>query len=510
MNILSAQDIRTLEQDTEVKQQLPEAALMERAGRMLYNELQNVFGECKCRAEILCGFGNNGGDGLVLGRLLHEAGHNITIYLMDHPSYSRNNLINQQRLLDSGIPIEIISKDTKLNFLKDSIVLDALFGYGLSRALDESWAPLVQQINESVNRVFAIDVPSGLFADKATPDDAIVIKADRTYTLACVKLALLLPSYGHLVGDFTLVDIGMDQEALSEIATTKHYTLLRDVKKIIKPLHKFSHKGTFGHVVIAGGSYGSIGAMILASKAAWKTGCGLVTSYVPKCGYQILQATVPEALVKTAHADQLIDLFTPDVFVGKALAIGMGMGTATESQQAFYQLLKDLQSKETLPKIILDADALNILSLHPEWLSILPQHSLLTPHPKELQRLIGEWRDDFEKLQRASDWAGRYQQILIIKGANSAIVLPDGEIHFNSTGNSGMATGGAGDVLSGILGSLLAQGYTAEEAAILGVYLHGLAGDRATMTIHPKSLTASDIINHLSDAWQQVLPMLST
>ncbi|MFD2968622.1 NAD(P)H-hydrate dehydratase [Sphingobacterium bambusae] len=506
MKILSAQDIRTIEQETILKQQLPEAALMERAGRMLYNELQRVFGECACKAEILCGFGNNGGDGLVLARLLQQAGHEVTVYLLEHPTYSQDNLINQKRLEACAVPIIKINKASTLHFTEKSIVIDALFGYGLSRLLDESWAALFGQINATSNRVFAIDIPSGLRADEPTPPDALVIRADRTYTLATVKLPLLLPMYGPLTGDFVILDIGLDADALAEIPTNRLYSTSVAIKKIVKPLTKFSHKGTFGHALIAGGSYGSIGAIVLASRAAFKTGCGLVTSYVPRCGYQIVQTALPEALVKTDPAEQLITTYSMDTAAYKALAIGMGMGTAEASQQALYQLLSDLQEKEQAPKLLLDADALNILSLHQSWLSMLPKCSILTPHPKELQRLIGSWENDFEKLEKTSEWANRYQQIVVIKGANTAIVLPNGEIHFNSTGNPGMATAGAGDVLSGVIASLLAQDYSAADAAILGVYLHGLAGDCAANNIHQKSITATDIIEHLTDAWQHLLP----
>ncbi|KGE13341.1 bifunctional ADP-dependent NAD(P)H-hydrate dehydratase/NAD(P)H-hydrate epimerase [Sphingobacterium deserti] len=505
MKILSAQDIRSLEQQTEIKQQLSEAALMERAGRLLFGELQNVFGECRCKAEILCGFGNNGGDGLVLGRLLHEAGHEVTIYLVEHDHYSNDNLINQKRLRESGVEIVNINKDSILAFSEKSIILDALFGYGLSRLLDESWTPLIQQINSANNRIFAIDIPSGLLADEHTPPDAPVVKAERTYTLAFVKLALLLPAYGAFVGDFVLLDIGLDQDALHEIDTKNYYSTLDDVKKMAKPLGKFSHKGTFGHAVIAGGSYGSIGAVVLASRAALKTGCGLVSSYVPQCGYQIMQSTVPEALVKTDSADRVISNFAPELLQARSIAVGMGLGRAQQSQEALHQFLKDLDKLDHPPKLLLDADALNILSLHKEWLNLLPSFSILTPHPKELQRLIGEWENDFDKLQKASAWSAKYQQILVIKGANTVIIFPDGQLHFNSTGNPGMATAGAGDVLSGIIGSLLAQGYAPKDAAILGVFLHGLAGDCAAKTIHQKSITASDLIEHLSDAWRYLL-----
>ncbi|GHE30910.1 NAD(P)H-hydrate dehydratase [Sphingobacterium griseoflavum] len=506
MKILSTQQILDIEEQTKLQEQLPEAALMERAGRLLFGALQQVFGECRCKAEILCGFGNNGGDGLVLGRLLHKAGHAVKIYLLQHSSYSSENLLNQQRLVQAGIDIIAIDKHSGLAFEKGSIIIDALFGHGLSRLLDESWRMLIQQINAVDNPVFAIDVPSGLLADKHTPTDAIVVEANQTYTLGFVKVPLLLPSYGRFTGDFMLLDMGFDQRIIAEKETSAHYTTSIDVKKLVRPLAKFSHKGTFGHAVVAGGRYGSIGATVLAGRAAMKSGCGLVTCYVPQCGYQIIQSTVPEALAKTDPNERSISTFTKEALQGESLSVGMGMGTAEESRKALFQLLKDLEKLADPPKLLLDADALNILSSQQDWLHMLPPFSILTPHPKELERLIGKWQHDFDKLQKALEWTATYQQILIVKGANTVIIFPDGQLHFNSTGNPGMATGGAGDVLSGIIGSLLAQRYAPHDAAILGVYLHGLAADCAAKAVHQKSMTATDIIDHLSAAWFYLLP----
>lgn len=504
MNILSAADIYKWEQATMANQHLAPAELMERAADALFRAIQQYVGERQASFVILCGFGNNGGDGLAVGRMLHTAGHTVKIYLLDHTSYSEENQLNQQRLYGIGIPIFPITPESQLELPEKSIFIDALFGNGLSRQLDDSWKALINQINTASNPILSVDIPSGLFADKPTPIEAPIIQANMTYTFACPKLSLLFPKYAAFTGNFQVLDIGLDKNILNTLSTPYQYTKKEDIQLLVHPLQKFSHKGTYGHAYIAGGRYGSIGAIILASKAALKTGCGLVTAYIPACGYSILQSAFPEAQVQTDPLETHISIFPEQITDYHAVGIGMGMGTHQDTERALRQLFERFKLTSETPAILFDADAINILAKNPDWHALIPPNSILTPHPKELERLIGTWTDDFEKIEKVCDWSHHYQQIVVVKGANSAIVLPDGTVHFNSTGNPGMATGGSGDVLSGIITSLLAQRYTPADAALLGVYLHGLAGDVAAISIHEKSITATDIIEHLSSAWQHV------
>ena len=286
--------------------------------------------------------------------------------------------------------------------------------------------------------------------------------------------------------------------------SNSHFVELNDVRKFVREPDKYAHKGTFGHALIAGGSYGKMGAIILSSLAALRTGCGLVTSYVPECGYSILQSSFPESMVLTDPYEKILSTFPHDLSSFRAIGVGMGMGTSTDSQQALYTLLHTLAQTQNRPVLALDADALNILSLKPDWLPAVPPYSILTPHSQELARLIGTWENDFEKLDKTKKISKQYKIIILIKGANTAVVCPDGQVYVNTTGNWGMATAGSGDVLTGVLTSLLAQGLTEKEAALMGVYLHGLAGDLAAQNIHPKSLIASDIVSYLPAAWQAI------
>lgn len=504
MKILSATDIYKWEQATMTSQNLAPTALMERAADALFRAIQQFVGERTGTFIILCGFGNNGGDGLAVGRMLYTAGHQVDIYLLDHHSYSEENRINQQRLQAMGIPIHSLTSQSQLEHSPECIIIDALFGYGLSRVLDDRWSTLLHQINMAPNLVLSVDIPSGLFADKPTPPDAPIVQADVTYTFACPKLSLLFPTYASFTGDFQLLDIGLDNDILDTLPNTYQYIQKEEIQAIARPLQKFAHKGTYGHAYIAGGRYGSIGAIVLASRAALKTGCGLVTAYVPACGYTILQSAFPEAQVETDPLNTHISMFPEDIMAYSAIGLGMGLGTHPDSESALRQLFERFRLTSETPALLLDADAINILAANPEWHVLIPPHSILTPHPKELQRLIGLWDDDFEKLEKVRSWSAQHHQIVLIKGANSTVVFPDGTVHFNSTGNPGMATGGSGDALSGIITSLLAQGYTPTEAVLLGVYLHGLAGDLASCSIHQKSMIATDIVDHISGAWQHV------
>src|SRR5690606_25325351 len=451
MKILSTADIYKWEQATMKSQNLAPAELMERAADVLFHAIQQYIGERQASFVILCGFGNNGGDGLAVGRMLHTAGHTVKIYLLEHTSYSAENQINQKRLYEMGIPVSPLTPESFLEFPEKSIHIDALFGYGLSRQLDASWKVLIDQINTASNPVLSVDIPSGLFADKPTPIEAPIIQASITYTFACPKLSLLFPKYAAFTGNFQILDIGLDKNIPNTLSNTYHYTQKEDIQLLMHPLQKFSHKGTYGHTYIIGGRYGSIGAISLASKAALKTGCGLVTAYIPACGYSILQSTFPEAQVQTDPLETHISMFREQLTDYNAVGIGMGMGTHQDTENALRQLFEQLKLTPEIPPLLFDADAINILAKNTDWHALIPPNSILTPHPKELERLTGSWADDFEKIEKVRDWSRLYQQIVVVKGANSAIVIPDGTVHFNSTGNPGMATGGSGDVLSGII-----------------------------------------------------------
>ncbi|MHC5361708.1 NAD(P)H-hydrate dehydratase [Myroides sp. LJL110] len=345
-------------------------------------------------------------------------------------------------------------------------------------------------------------MPSGLFCDKATVSNSGVFCAEMVYTFENAKLALLLPLSANYAKGFEIVDIQLDQETKNKLQTNYYYTRKNWVKQQLKVPNKFAHKGILGHGLIIGGSYSKIGAVALASKAALKTGCGLVSAYLPSVGYSILQSSLWEVMCLTdKQANYLTDF--PPISQYTAIGVGPGMGTHEQTEQAFLKFLNKISDSQV--RLVLDADALNILSQNKEYLAYLPKNTILTPHPKELERLIGGWDDDFAKIQKVKEIAKKYQVIFIVKGAHSEVVLPNGDVYFNSTGNWALASGGSGDVLTGMIVSLLAQGYSSDLAAILGVYLHGKAADCCVLNTSGFSVTASDVINAISLAYQQVL-----
>ncbi|MFD2598625.1 NAD(P)H-hydrate dehydratase [Sphingobacterium corticis] len=505
MKILSASDVHTVDRATIERQGIRSIDLMERAAQRLFEQTQLDFPNEKTTFVIFCGNGNNGGDGLALGRLLYQAGRSVRILLQNSEEYSADNLENQQRLHNMAVKVEAISNE--ILFSDVDIIVDCLFGIGLSRPLNQDWHVLISAINATKNTVIAVDIPSGLYADQTSDFTAPIIQADWTYTFHCPKLALLQPENGKYVGSFQVLDIGLSESALQEIESRHQFITKKSVQQLVSMPSRFAHKGTFGHALISGGSYGKIGAVHLSAKAALKSGCGMITIHSPACAYPILQTNFPEAMLTTDETFEHLSAFPTAINPYKAIGFGMGMSQHEKTKSALFEFLRNLSHSSTHANLVLDADALNILSQHPEYLFLLPKEAILTPHPKELERIIGSWQNDWEKLAKARAFAQKHQVIVLIKGANTAVVLPDGEIHFNSTGNWGMATAGSGDVLAGIITSLLAQSFLPKNAAILGVYLHGLAADCASRHIHPKSIIASDIISGISDAWEDILPV---
>jgi NAD(P)H-hydrate epimerase len=272
----------------------------------------------------------------------------------------------------------------------------------------------------------------------------------------------------------------------------------RDIKPMMHKRRKYDHKGTFGHALLIAGSYGKMGAAILTAKACLRSGVGLVHAHIPKAGYEIMQTAVPEAMLSMDRYDHYFSAL-PELDMYHAVGAGPGLGMEKQSQMALKLLIQECQQN-----MVFDADALNILAENKTWLPFLPQGTILTPHPKEFQRLAGHWKDDFEKLDILRNFCSKYHVYLVLKGAHTATCFPDGKIYFNSTGNPGMATAGSGDVLTGMITGLLAQGYTPGQAAVIGVFIHGLAGDLAMKEKGMESLIAGDIIEHLGRAFREV------
>ena len=498
MKIFSAHQIYEADKSTITKEQISSDILMERAATKLFEWLHARLRGSKVNITLFCGIGNNGGDGMALARQLQEHGYTIKVYVVNYSEKrSKDFLLNLERLKDRKIWPDLINAESDLPEISpDDIVIDAIFGIGLNRPPDTWVGKLIDHINTSGAFVLSVDIPSGLPMDKGSVSTAI--EANHVLSFQVPKLVFFLPETGVYVNQWELLDIGLDPEFLNMADADFELMGKAEVLTLYRPRYKFSHKGTYGHAAIVGGSYGKIGAVQLASSACLSTGSGLVTAFVPKCGYDPLQTAVPEVMVLTdVQKENISKIDIP--FEPAAIGLGIGLGTEKSTEQALGAFLK-----ATKGLFVIDADGLNILSKHPEFLKDLPEQTILTPHPKELERLIGKWKDDFEKLQKAKEFSATNDVILVIKGAHTITVYKD-KGYVNSTGNPGMATAGTGDVLTGMITGLLAQGYPPLHAAVFGVYLHGLAGD---ITAHQKgyeAVTASAIIENIGAAFLEIL-----
>lgn len=500
MKILKARQIKELDQKTLERQNITSWELMERASTQVVKALRLPSNADDIPRSVFCGKGNNGGDGLAIARMLFEKGFEVTVFLVEGENYSEDNLKNQQLLQSLGLSIQKFTPDVSFSIKEESIVIDALFGNGLYAPLDERWHKVFQRIVDSRPReILAIDTPSGFLPDCPMQENFPCLTANKVFTFEVPKLGMLFPGASRYFKDFTLVKIGLETAVAYSFDSCFYFVEKEDARRTLKSVSKFAHKGNFGHVLVAGGSYGKIGAMVLSSRAALKSGSGLVTAFVPQCGYPVLQATNPEVMCLTDTEAHFVTQF-PSLKNYQAIAVGMGLGQKEQTEEALLRLLEE----NSQSKLVIDADALNLLARQENPFELLPKQAILTPHPKELERLIGAWQDDFEKIERVRMLAQKHQINILIKGAHTATITSDGACYFNSTGNWGMATAGSGDALSGILVSLLGQGYRPKEACILGVFLHGLAGDLAIKQIHPHALVASDLINYIGKAYRQL------
>jgi NAD(P)H-hydrate epimerase len=496
IKILSARQIKDLDKFTIEHEPIASIDLMERACHAFVHWfVQHVRIEKK--VGIVCGTGNNGGDGLGIARMLSERGYSVKVWIvrgeMNETADFKTNL---QRLPERISPSEISKAPANTLFKECSVFVDAILGSGLSRPTEGIYALVISSINQTKALRIAVDIPSGLFAD--THSEGEIVLADHTVSFQLPKLSFLFPENHKYVGRWHLVDIGLSREFIHDAKTNHFLAEAKSVKKMLKPRERFSHKGTYGHSLLICGSYGKMGACILGAKAALRSGLGLLTLHIPQCGYSIIQTAVPEAMVSVDTNENYFSRI-PENLNYSSIGIGPGIGTDSETVKAFGKILKEFRKP-----MVIDADGLNILSQHKELIELLPEGSILTPHPKEFERLVGAWSDDFQRLELLRSFADRIKSVVVLKGAFSSVATPDGFVYFNPTGNPGMATGGSGDVLTGILAGLLSQGYSPTEAAILGVYAHGLSGDLAAADLGMYSLIAGDLIDFLPSALKKM------
>lgn len=500
MKIFTADQIYEADKFTIERQEISSDDLMERAATKIFEWMHSRLQGGQVKIHLFCGIGNNGGDGIALARHLYEHKYDIAVYVVNYSEKrSKDFLVNLDRLKERKLWPEFLDSDCSFPTIRpNDIVVDAIFGIGLNRAPANWVGKLIQHINTSNAFVLSVDIPSGLPSDRVPWDAKSVIEASYVLSFQIPKLVFFLPETGIYQNQWEVLDIGLDPMYFEKTETDFELIGRNEVLSMYKPRLKFSHKGTFGHSVIIGGSHGKIGAVHLACDASLCAGSGLVTAFVPECGYIPLQANLPELMVLTDDSvKSLSQIAIP--FKASVYGIGIGMGTANETTEALRAFLRHCDGP-----LVIDADGLNILSKHPDMLKHIPKETILTPHPKELERLIGTWDDDFEKLEKAKKFSSQYHCILVLKGAHT-ITFHRGKGYINTTGNPGMATAGSGDVLMGMITGLIAQGYTPLQAAIFGVHLHGLSGDIVASLNGYEAMKASKLVENLGKAYVELL-----
>lgn len=489
MKILSAEKIRQADAYTIENEPIKSIDLMERAAQTFVNWFVKEYDS---NTGVLCiaGPGNNGGDALAIARLLSKRSYNARVLLASPDSEGSKDYQTNLRRLPRDV-----KRITSLEETRSRIVIDGIFGSGLARPIEGKLAKLIDDVNSSGKKVVSIDIASGLSCDGHALGKH-VIKPDHTVTFQVPKLAFMFPENAPFVGQWVVINIGLDKEFLASQESSFYFQVDSEINEIINPRKKFAHKGTFGHALIIGGSYGKIGAILLASKGCLRSGAGRVTTVLPKCGYNPIQTSIPEVMCITSGDDHLDNLPLDNLEGFSSIGIGPGMGVTSNTKA----LLKNILSKSNTP-LVIDADGLNLLAENKELLDILPEQSVLTPHIGEFNRLVPPSSTGIERVEQQREFARKYKVVVVLKGAHTTISDVEGNVWFNSTGNPGMATAGSGDALTGMITGLIAQGYDSLEAARIGVFIHGRAGDLAKKELGETSIIASDIVERISAAF---------
>lgn len=496
MKIFSAAQIRECDKATLKNEGIESYSLMERAANACVEWiLKNLKG--KTRFFIFCGNGNNGGDGLAMARMLYLKGFDVNVYRdQQQEKVSNDAMLNLSYLQElSGIDIDDFEEVENIQYSKDCVIIDALLGTGLNRNLEGRLQKLVSYLNTVPGIKLAIDIPTGLSSDVLLNEEGTVFNADFTLSFQFWKKTFLHPETGKYCGKVEIIDINLDKTFIENTSTDDFIISNFYIKEIEHPRKNFVHKGNFGKTCLIAGSYGKIGAAVLSVQAALRTGSGLTFINAPQCGYEILQTTCPEAMFVCGGENHLIS-FAQDR-EDYTYGIGPGLGENPETEIAFFRFLDSKKQP-----LVIDADALNLLSRNPKKLQTLPKNSILTPHPKEFERLFGKTKNSLSRLHLAKEKAKEFGLVIVLKDHHTQIITPGGKVFYNITGNSGMAKGGSGDVLLGIITSLLSQNYPPEEAALFGVWLHGKAADLAIEDIAKESLVATDLIRYISKVFQ--------
>jgi ADP-dependent NAD(P)H-hydrate dehydratase / NAD(P)H-hydrate epimerase len=501
MKIFTCSQVREIDRFTIENEPVSSAGLMERAAGRLFDWLKRRYERLRPFV-IFVGPGNNGGDGLVLARLFREAGFETAVYYVSFTDKVTDDWqSNFDRLSAVGYTsLKTICATDDLPVLNyNDIVIDAIFGSGLSRPVDGIAAEVIKYINGSGCEIISIDMPSGLFGeDNSGNNIEHIVRARLTLTFQFPKLAMMFPENYQFTGEWYVIPIGLHPIKIRNTDTTFHLTAAADIAPLIHKRGKFDHKGVYGHGLLVAGSKDKAGAAILAARAALRTGLGLLTCHTASIAGGVIQGAVPECMIQPDKNENIITSVGPTEKYS-SVGVGPGTGVSPETRDSVLELLKSC----SLPFVI-DADAINILSYDKSNNGLLREGMIITPHLKEFERIAGKSEDGYSRMKLQIAFAVKHRCVVVLKGAYTSVALPDGRVFFNSTGNQGMATAGSGDVLTGIILSLLAQGYEPGNAAITGVFLHGLAGDIASETIPFESIIASDIIDNIGNAFKRI------
>ena len=501
MKIPTINNAREADAFTVENEPITSVDLMERAAATAFDWIENHFNfQSNHKIMIFCGMGNNGGDGFVLGRLFCRKNYDVEVFLVHiGEKMSHDCLVNYERLkiLDSSVIRDVFSKNDFPEISDSDVVIDAIFGSGLTRPLEGLAAEMVGHLNDNQAVRIAIDIASGLNGD-GFATSKYTFRPDYTLSFQFPKLAFLLPENESFVGNWEVLDIKIHPDYIEKVESVNFLAESEVVRPMVHRRGKHSHKGTYGHALLIAGSTGKTGAALLAAESCMRSGVGLLTVHLPKSATLPLQVYLPEAMMSIDESENCFSQLT-DLLNYTAIGVGPGLGKRPETANALKRLIQ-----ETKVPLVLDADALNIISENKTWLAFLPERTIITPHPKEFERLFGKTENSLQRLELQREMSRKYNLIIVLKGANTAVTFPTGACFFNTTGNPGMATAGSGDVLTGIILSLVAQRYMPEEAALLGVYLHGLAGDIAASENGTESLIASDISKNIGKAFRKL------
>lgn len=493
--ILSAVQTRAADHFTIKQQRIDSIDLMEKASVAFVQEFLSHVAISHPVA-VLCGMGNNGGDGFAIARLLLERGFHVTCYLIEvGTNFSEDCRVNLRRL-EKLIPVVRVTSLTDLS-LEKGVVIDAIFGSGLNRPVSGVVAEVIAGVNTTGLPVVAVDIPSGLFADQVI-ESKTIMKSALTIAFQLPKLTFLIPETGRFVGEWRAVDIGLSQDFLNSQKSQYNLIDAEYVSSVLPKREKFGHKGNYGRVQLVAGSLGKMGAATLCGEASLKSGAGLLTIHAPRVGLSVVQTVLREAMVTVDDCETHVSKI-PLMENANVVCVGPGLGTHEQTARALEELLTVVK----VPMVI-DADALNIIAQKPELLKNIPEGSVLTPHIGEFDRMFGKQAHGLLRIEKIIEIAVTNRLVVVLKGAHTAVIGALGQVFFNTTGNAGMATAGSGDVLAGIIAGLMAQGMSGKEAALSGVFVHGMAGDIAENKVGKTSLMASSLLNDLPKAFNNV------